>query len=174
MIRLALAVALAAPVQDLKTEYPDSPEGLQKLNEDVLAAVKADDKAKAGALIRSFALPKSEEWFKRVFGDETGARLQAEYEGFLKDFERQALDLYSKCLQEGRTQVLAVRVHKPGPEATGLQTAALEAMKAPVALYTAKFAKPGEEPGVSLWSFVHVDGTFRLIHKLRTVRAPGK
>ena len=156
MISLALVLALQA----------DSAEALQKLNEQILAA----DAEKSAALIKALVLPDSAAWFKKTFGDEVGAKLDAEYQGMTKDFDAQLGKLYAKCKADGQTAVRAIRIEKAGPEATGLQNSAFEAMKAPVALYTVKLTKPDEKLGMSLWSFVHVDGAFRLAGKMRAVK----
>jgi hypothetical protein len=87
-----------------------------------------------------------------------------------KDLAGELGKLYAKCRADGQTAVRAIRIEKAEPEATGLQKSAFEAMKTPVALYTVKLTKPGEPAGMSLWSFVHVDGAFRLAGKMRAVK----
>lgn len=169
---LALLPLLAAFAPGI--EYPDTPEGLKKLTEDLLAAVKAGDKDKSGALVRSLALPRSAAWFTKIFGDDAGARLETEYQALLPDLVKQLTALYSRCIDMGQTEVRAIRIENAGDAATGLQNSAFEAMKTPVALYTVKLVKPGDDLGMALWSFAHVDGSFRLIGKLRAVKPPGK
>lgn len=158
MIALALAMALQ--------QQADSAEALRTLNEQILAA----DGEKQAALIKGLALPDSAAWFKKTFGDEVGAKLDAEYQGLLKDLEGGLAKLYAKCKADGQTAVRAIRLEKAGPEATGLQNSAFEAMKTPAVLYTVKLTKPDEKLGMSLWSFAHVDGAFRLVGKMRAVK----
>ena len=73
MITLALSLALQA----------DSADALQKLNEQILAA----DAEKSAALIKALVLPDSAAWFKKTFGDEVGAKLDAEYQAMTKDLD---------------------------------------------------------------------------------------
>ena len=59
-------------------------------------------------------------------------------------------------------------VHLTDPrdkEAKGLQAEALKAMKEPVALYTVYFKAKGADAGKSVWSWVYVDGAFRIMGK---------
>jgi hypothetical protein len=167
MTALATLLALALP-------QADGADGLKKLNEDILAAVKAEDKEKSAALIKGLLLPDSAAWFGKTFGEEAGPRLEAEYQKLVKVFDSAMLDFYARRGPAEQTEVQVVRHEKPGPGATGLQNQAIEAMKAPAVLYTVRFTKPGEKLGVSLWSFVQVDGAFRFAGKLRDLKPPSK
>lgn len=173
----ALAYSGTSAAQDDKPEaaaaYSNDVEGLKKQMEDLLAAVKAGDEAKAGPLARNLLLPNAETWFKETFGEEVGARCNAEYAERAQDpaeFEKQVLKLFKDRVEKG---AVGVKTHvAEGDEATGAQKAAIAAMKKPAKLYTVRFQKADGDMGFTLWSFVHVDGAFRLVGKLRAVGAP--
>ena len=73
---------------------------------------------------------------------------------------------------EGRTEVKAIKIANANDaNATGLQKAALSAMKAPVPLYTVKLVKPGETSGTSLWSFAYIDGSYVFLGEMKGVKS---
>ena len=168
----AYAQGTQAPgTQPAKPAYAETKEGLTKLIQDVLAAGKANEKDKLAALIKDLRLPNHDSWFKKTFGDEKGAKLAAEYGESLKKFDEDITKLFADMVKDGKTQVTVLIVKAPDDkEATGLQKDALAAMKEKVALYTVRMTKPGEESGTTLWSFVYVDGGFRLAGKMRAIK----
>ncbi len=178
---LAAGLASSAPcaAQDSKPEaaaaYSNDADGLRKQMEDLLAAVKAGDEAKAAPLARNLLLPNAETWFKETFGDEVGARCNAEYAERAKDpaeFEKEVIKLFKDRIEKGAA---GVKTHvAEGDEATGAQKTAIAAMKKPAKLYTVRFQKADGDMGFTLWSFVHVDGAFRLVGKLRAAAPPAE
>ena len=91
-------VARAADAQD-------SPGALKVLCTDILAAYKADDQAKAGALVKALALPNHESWFKKAFGDELGAKAAEEYGKMLPSLEPEIGKLFAGLVKGGRTEI---------------------------------------------------------------------
>ena len=168
----AYAQGTQAPgTQPAKPAYAETKEGLTKLIQDVLGATKGNEKDKLATLIKGMRLPNHEAWFKKTFGDETGAKLAAEYGDLLKKFDEDITKFFADIVKDGKTQVTVLIVKAPADkDATGLQKDALSAMKAKVALYTVRMTKPGEESGTTLWSFVYVDGGFRLAGKMRAIK----
>jgi len=136
-----------------------------------LAVAKTGDKAKVSAWSRELVLPNAETWFKKVFGDELGKKVAAEYATNSKDFEELG-GLLDDANKRGATEVRVVRVADASDrEATGLQKSALEAMKKKGPLYTAMFCEPGKkESSISLWSFVVADGKPYLVGKMKAVK----
>lgn len=167
-------VLLLAPVGVLaqgKAAYPDTADGLKKMMEDAIAAAKANEMDKLGGLVKSLKLPNHEAWFKGTFGDDVGAKLAKEYGERLDKFEEEVTGLFTDTVKKNRVNVTAYRIDKPDSDrATGLQKDALTAMKRPTALYTVKLIEPGKDAGTSVWSFVYVDGGFRLAGKMRAVK----
>ena len=145
----------------------DDISSLKKLIEDTLAAYRAGDKVRAEALVRPMKLPDAAAWFKRVFGDEVGAKLAADYAEGTRDLTAGLGSLFEGRVKDGRTFVSVIKLESAmDSNATGYQKQALAAMKEKVPLYTVKFgAQPGAT-GFSLWSFVFLDGQFRLVGKM--------
>jgi hypothetical protein len=149
----------------------DSPLVLKRRIEAILAATAAGDLAAQKRLFQELKLPPEGRWFRRTFGDDLGARLSAEYSQLLPDLEPELMELFKTALsrraaRSDRTtpEVQVRRIDKATDhEATGLQSRALAAMKTPTALYTVRVA------GISLWSFVHTAGAFRLVGKMRAL-----
>jgi hypothetical protein len=152
--------ALAAPAAN-------DPATLKKLMEDTLAAVKAGQQDKVAALLKPLVLPDATTWFKNVFGDEVGAKLAAEYNRMSPSLVTDLAGIFAGRVKDGRTIVSVTKVESAtDPNATGLQQQALAAMKTKVPLYTVRFVEKPGMPGYTLWSFVWVDGQFRLVGKM--------
>ena len=141
---------------------------LQKLMEDTLAAFKAGDAARGNALVKRMMLPNAAAWFKSVFGDDVGGKLADEYGKMSPNFVTELAAIFQGRVKDGRTFVSVKKVESAtDPNATGYQQQALAAMKTKVPLWTVRFgAEPGAA-GYTLWSFVYVDGQFRLVGKMR-------
>ena len=145
----------------------NDPATLQKLMEDTLAAVKAGQKDKVAALLKPLVLPDATTWFKKVFGDDIGAKLGAEYSKMSPTLATDLAGIFEGRVKDGRTIVSVTKVESAtDPNATGLQKQALAAMKTKVPLYTVRFVEKPGMPGYTLWSFVYVDGQFRLVGKM--------
>lgn len=141
-----------------------SPE-LKKLMESCLGWSKTDSNRLSAAL-KSFVLPNHATQFKKMFGDTMGAEWAGKYEKLLGEFDTKFKGLFEKMQADGNTNVTAIHLTAADTGAsTGLQKEAFAAMPQPVALYTVKFIKPGEELGTSVWSWVYVDGGFRFLGK---------
>ena len=151
--------------------WPASEAGLAGITKAILDEIRNARQDEAAALLSTFVLPEHDDWFRSVFGPDVGARLALEYSRGTRRMVFELHKLFSECIAQQRTIVAAHRVTREDAEhATGLQQAALEKMLTPVPLYSVDIVAPGDEHGMHLWSFVHVDGNFRLIGKLRGLR----
>lgn len=156
------ASAASAPA-----EYPGTTEGIKQFIEEVLTAVEAEDKEKVASLVRGMALPKPGEWFQHVFGEKTGEALATGYRKQLPTLERELTSIFVRMVKEGNTEVRVKRFTDAADrEGTGGQRRVLAAMKNPVPLYSVRMVKPGQRYGMHLWSFVYVEGGFRLAGKM--------
>ena len=166
MRRLTLILAVIL-FWTLPARAANDPATLQKLMEDTLAAVKAGQKDKVAALLKPLVLPDATNWFKKVFGDEIGAKLGAGYNKISPTIPTDLPGIFAGRLKEGQTIVSVKKVESAtGPDGTGLQKQAIAAMKTKVPLYLVRFAEKPGMPGFTLWSFVYVDGQFRLVGKM--------
>lgn len=124
------------------------------------------DQARLKELIKTFPVPGHESWMKKTFGDGIGGERAASYGKLLPTMEEAVMGFLASAHKENQTEVTVVHLTDPGDRnAKGAQSEALKSMKAPVALYTVYFKAKGEELGKSLWSWVYVDGGFRLMGK---------
>lgn len=169
--RLSVVVLLLAVLLACKKakSYPDGEAGLAELANDLAAA----DSDGAKKIAESLKLPKPAEWFNATFGPELGPKLAA-------DYEKEAVQLptiqgfFIAAKAKNRTSFSGIRVADGSDDANVYQMQAIRAMKSPVSLYTIVAAEPGDDGGSTLWSFAHVDGTFRYVGKLKAANAsPG-
>jgi hypothetical protein len=166
----AAALRVAKPA--VAVAQADSAEGLKALCTSILAAYKADDQAKSGAMVKALALPNHEAWFKKTFGDELGAKAADEYAKMLPSLEPEVGKLFADLVKKGKTEinrVSRITAENAEAEATGAQKTALSLMAEKTPLYTVSFVEPGKASGTTLWSFVYAENGFRLIGKMRSV-----
>jgi hypothetical protein len=138
---------------------------LKKLMEATYSAAKSGD-SKLAASVESFILPGHEAWLKKTFGDEMGAAWAKKYSDMLPTFKEELAKLFDKVAKGDQSGITVYYLtNAEDPNATGSQKDAMKAMKEKSAIYTVKFIKPGEDAGMSVWSWAYVDGGFRLIGK---------
>lgn len=172
VLAVVIVAAWGVGARAAEPAYPESPEGLKKLTQDVLAAMQGGKEDAAKALIKTMVLPDHENWFKKTFGEEKGKPLAEEYAAMSKNFEAEIAKLFAQQVEKKRTEVSAYKVTDANDrEATGGQQAALAAMKQKVPLYGVRLVEPGKTSGFHMWSFVYADGGFRLVGKMRGGKA---
>src|SRR5665213_3844903 len=79
---LALFSFFAAPVhsqQPPETKYPDTPEGLRSLLQDILAVAKSGDGRELTAFVKDMEIPNYQKWFTKTYGKEKGRSWAAPY-----------------------------------------------------------------------------------------------
>src|SRR5262245_20219371 len=114
----------------LAARAANDPATLQKLMEDTLTAVKAGQKDRVAALLKPLVLPDATTWFKKVFGDDIGAKLAADYNRMSPTLATDLAGIFEGRVKDGRTIVSVTKVESAtDPNATGLQKQALAAMK---------------------------------------------
>ena len=138
---------------------------LKKVMESAFAAAKSGDKAKLAEQVKTFPLPKPEEFFKKVFGD-AGAERTTGYSKMLPTFEKEIGELFEKVAGENYSFIEVYYLTNPDdPNAKGNQKDAMKSMKSPVPIYTVHFRPKAGEAGQSLYNWVYVDNGFRLMGK---------
>jgi hypothetical protein len=170
------AAGVAAERQDAATalppeiRYPATKEGLEQLARDLIEAVGADDPTPAEFLAASLQLPDHERWFTEAFGPRLGARLAAEYEPATGRLY-QIIPLVAELAGRGQTTIVVERFTSARDrDAVGYQSLALQKMKESTPLFSLRFLDPKHEDRVfHLWSFVHDEGTFRWVGKMKQV-----
>jgi hypothetical protein len=160
-------LGMACLTKSNRVSYAESTDGLKKLMSDILDAQKSGDKDKFDSLVKSLKLPDADAWFKKVFGDDKGPKVAAQYKSNTDALEQDLARLFTKIVNDGQTEIKITRLEKADdPQATGNQKDVLAAMKNPVPIYSARFVKPGETLGMHLYNYVYVDGTFRAVGKM--------
>lgn len=149
--------------------YPDSVQGLESLIRSLVGAIQNDDTAEEARLLESMRLPDPKAWFNEVFEPRIAERLVAEYEPLAGGIGH-LVNALKGPIDAGQTDVKADRFDAPDMQgATGYQQAALAHMKKKVALYSVRLSTKDGKRTFHVWSFVHQDGTFRLVGKMRNV-----
>jgi hypothetical protein len=142
---------------------------LALLFEELAAATRRGDGARARELAATTRLEQPRAWFVRVFGDELGARLAAEFVSY-DDSHAKLPGLVARVLASDESRVVVHRVAAAdAPGASEAQKQALAAMRDPVPLYTAELVAPGSQHGYRLESFVYERGGFRFVGRLGPV-----
>jgi TonB family protein len=153
----------AAAVGTALRAYPDSPDGLKSLLNDVFDAVKSEDSAKYSAYFTNFGIPDGGAWLLQAFGASEGPRLKEKYAQLQPQSASDLKKVFEQALQGGRTEV-AVQVYQEGAvRKFGVIGAALDAMSDPAQIYTATGNSPSDKFSLALGNFVYVDGGFRFL-----------
>ncbi len=93
--------------------YPNNSEGLRHLLQDMLQAVRNDDRAKIHALIADLEIPNYEHWFTTTFGQEKGESWAGPYGNPLQENEKHFQDLLVQLAHEdGEVSVQTVDTAK--------------------------------------------------------------
>jgi hypothetical protein len=169
--RLSLIVLVIACLLACKKDkkYPDGEEGLKQLATDLMAA-DGDDAKKMGENLK---LPDPAKFFGDTFGPELGAKLAADYAADAAKLP----DIKTFFIMQkvaGRTEMKPLKIEESSDDANVYQIKAIQGMKQKVQLWTLLAHKPGETDGTTLWSFAHVDGTFRYLGKMKAANpSPG-
>ena len=159
---------LAEPAVAGVKEVPDTMEAFHARIEQLLAAVRSGDDAKAEADARELLLPDPKAWFAHAFGKEHPrlALLAKEYAAKAEQVPSLPMAIRER-LRAGQDQVLTERFVDPSDDlATGYQAIALRAVTKPIGLYSLRLLKPDADSGWHLWSFAHVDGRFRFVGQM--------
>lgn len=141
--------------------YPETAEALKRMFESMLEAARSGDNDKAQAFARQLVIPNYETWFSDTFGATNGAKLAADYKGFVEASQAGQVWDFNQLMERAKRGISAYGVREPDdPKATGGQKTVLEAMKKPIALYGVRL------DGLHLWNFVYVEGSFRMAGKM--------
>jgi len=172
-ISLVLTLSLAcstACAQTTLPSYPDSSEGLSRFFNDMLVATVARDQGRLLAMSQSLILPNSDAWFKKVFGKEKGAKLDATYKEETKNFGPALAVLFLRLRDPAQMKVTTVRVEAADDiNAKAYQSIAMRIMENPVPLYSVALVKEGVADKIEIWSIVYHDGGFRVVGMMRGV-----
>ena len=147
------------------SRYPDSPEGLTALLDDVFGAVQTDNKAKISELLDSLAFSDYKTWFVKEFGPVEGQRLAVKYEEVAPQLRGETEKLFQSALKYGTTRVTVTALQNPlDPSVRGLGRAIVEAMQEPITFYETDGRSPTQQYPSFLGNYFYVHGGFRYIN----------
>ena len=165
MVASAIAQQTEANTVNSSSAYPDSPEGLKALLDDVFGALKTDDNAKISALLNNLAIPDYKTWFVKEFGPVEGQRLAVKYEEVAPQLRGETEKLFQSALKYGTTGVTVTALQKPlDPSVRGLGGAIVEAMQEPITFYDADGESPTQQYPSFLGNYFYVHGGFRYVN----------
>jgi TonB family protein len=143
--------------------YPESPDGLKKLIEDIFGAVKSGNSEKASSYFSTLTIPDHNAWFVKTFGPAEGPRLETKYEELLPGAPHHISQAFEYALKGDRTVVGVSVMQKPAETSSGLGRAIIEAMVQPTPLYIADGRSRKEKYPAYIGDFIYVDGGFRYL-----------
>src|SRR5271154_6887586 len=120
-----------APANTAVSKYPDTPEGLKGLLDDIFVAVKSNDIANYSSYFADMAIPKDDAWFAQAFGPTEGARLDEKYRALQPQAVNELKKVFDYAIKNGCTNVEVKVYQKAGEQTVGILHAALEAMAGP-------------------------------------------
>jgi TonB family protein len=143
--------------------YPNTPDGLHQLLDDLLLAARNDDQTKLRSQIAEMEIPNYENWFASTFGQEKGQRLAGTYGESLQATEMQFEMLCTELAkQKGEIAIEKVDTIKR-----------YGALAGPLDEYMANWKKTDDSAGPdsqSIGVFYFLDGKFRANGSLHDVR----
>jgi TonB family protein len=151
--------ATPAPAQSA-ANYPDSPEGLRKMLEELLSATRQKEVAKVQAIHANMTLPDYEHWFVRAFGEHDGSKLAALYAKEIAEWDSYLNTAFDPAARLKKLQLNVSRVESTHQGPLGDVYAAL---REPATLYTARTGTPREASALQLGYFFYVAGQFRFV-----------
>ena len=155
--------APAAPAVTIP-QYPDTPQGLEKLLNDMMEFTKDGDNRAVAAYVASLALPNPDGWFNSVFGDD-GPRYAAASAQLRSAGETNFPLTLATVLKDQGTSIEAHKFQGSCDKfATDKEHPLLLQRRSPVPLYDARF-KGATSESISSY-FAYVDGGFRYVGNL--------
>ncbi len=163
--------AAASPTEPVS--YPDTESGLSKLIADLLDPLDVwARQAEAARLVESLRLPDPDQWFRSRFGKVPGKKLAAEYGPISDDIGSLALEIRD-AKRRGLRNIQVSKLSQAGdPGAVGYQVMALEKASTGTPLYSVRMRSSDGSQVFHVWSFVHEQGTFRFVGKMKALGSP--
>jgi TonB family protein len=164
MVASAIGQQTEGNAVNSSSAYPDSPEGLKALIDDVFGALKTDNKAKISELLDNLAIPDYTAWFVKEFGPAEGQRLAMKYQELAPQLRDETEKLFRAALKYGTTEVTIAALRSPvDSSASGLGRAVVEAMQEPIIFYDASGRSPTQQYPSFLGNYFYVKGGFRFV-----------
>ena len=155
-------------------DHPATTGGLAAQLGELFVAQESGEEAIIELHVATLGLPKPRTWFRDHFGAKRARRLVRGYQPIADNLE-QVANLMKKLRSDGLSE-LAVSKHQlvDDYQAVVYQTRALKVMQIAAPLYSVRFQSKPKDKVFHLWSFVHVDGRFRYVGKMKTLAKADK
>jgi TonB family protein len=154
-----------AAARSSQTAIPDTLDGIQKQTQEVLDAWRAGDKDKFQRLLDGFAVEDPQQWLTTTFGAERSDVLVPKYEISLERF-KQHMTRIAGYWEKSKTSFLRVETSvTPNPPKDAGQADGPPVPQKPLSIENFRFyVRTGQEdPGDWVFSFVYVNGAFRIV-----------
>jgi hypothetical protein len=124
------------------------------------AAVKTGDPKKVEDPLLDLAIlpPKAKVWLEDTYGPALGKKLFDEWESDVFKELPSFVAPFKEAKGKGYTDLKVTRLVKVDPSSDAYEQSVLRLRKKPKALYSAKFVKPGDNWGDTIYYFAVVDG----------------
>lgn len=141
--------------------YQGTPEELDRLWHDILAACKADDRGRVHELMRSFLMTQPE--LATLLGPTQGAALWARYQQMMGSLVNAgAVELVAHVFEKKYDDIAVTRVDQlPSAEQADTDRAVLAAMSSKLPMYTVRVKRKTEAKGLRYDFFVYLNGYWR-------------
>jgi hypothetical protein len=168
-----LLFACAASAQTTLPSYPETNEGLQQYFQDILDAGHKNAQPKLLALCDAMVLESPDKWFVDNFGAGKGEKLAEAYKTEMNEFGPKfaVLILRHRELNLSEFKVNVVRLETlDNPNAKANQLLAIDQLKNFTPLYNVTLLHEKSGTSIGLWSFVWINGKFKLAGKMNGLR----
>ncbi len=156
---LALVLALAlAPA----AVFGETPEELRLLFEDLLAAARGGDAETVAAVAKDLAIPRTEDWCRRLWGDDLGPRIADVQTKWIPRLRAQLDGTLQPWLQTPDVRVETVRIDDPSDARIPAELRkTVAAMRQRTPIFLVQFQATGKAAGRAPGAFVFLDQGFR-------------
>jgi TonB family protein len=147
-----------------KTPYADTLEGMKSQMETVLKAGASGDEEGFAEALDSFAIEDPKAWLAQTFGTETGATLVAGYETSLSRFKEHITRVSDAWAKSPTSYLLVENSLVPKPPEGDEDSKPPKPVSPPNIEDFRFYVKTGQvDPGDWVFSFIYVDGAFRIV-----------
>ena len=149
--------------------YPDKPEGLKKLVENMIAENRSGT-LDANRSVQALLIADNDTWFQEVFGADVGDRLATEYSSVRSDLETSLVAFLSRADANGKGRVSVLRARLKEANSRDPETLAVVSLaQKPIELYTVRFTNSASQEEVFFGQFAYRQGAFRFLGRMLAV-----
>lgn len=145
-------------------------EGVEAMFKAIIQTHKSGTPQRAARLVQRLIVREPEGWFGKVFGEQQGNLLAAEYRETVRRMGPELPKSFAELIAKGRTEVSVEEIKADAADLTDAQKAVFDSMtiqKKP-RLYRVRLTEPGQKLGTTFWYVTYLSGSsFKLVGQLR-------